>query len=212
MFFANPSPVEKMRLNQFLKVEPPLDRELVDLEDRMERFNEVIETEKAFAVTQDESEEIQVIADSVASLPDTNRIERALTALMAFHNRHAVEDEPEIAIEEVVDDGRLNIFTKVSLGEPVKTLVGQSSLDGFSLPLVNRSMVKDKIELIERLMGRSASQANPMTAEIIKDMMLATDYPPAVDGVLLPSEEVVAIANELCDYVTSLKTKAQAED
>jgi hypothetical protein len=28
----------------------------------------------------------------------------------------------------------------------------------------------------------------------------------------MPSEEVVAIANELCDYVVSLKTKAEEEE
>ncbi len=60
-------------------------------------------------------------------------------------------------------------------------------------------------------MGRSASQAGPMTNEIIKDMSLATEYPPPIETALLPSEEVVAIANELCDYVTSLKTKSQEE-
>ena len=51
-----------------------------------------------------------------------------------------------------------------------------------------------------------------MTSEIIKDMALATEYPPAIEDVFLPSEEVVAIANELCDYVTSLKVNAQEED
>ena len=94
----------------------------------------------------------------------------------------------------------------------VKTLVGASNQSKFGDPLINRMVAKDKIELLERLMGRPASQANPMTSEIIKDMTLSTDYPPAVEGTLLPGEEVIAIANELCDYVTSLKTKSQEAD
>ena len=93
---------------------------------------------------------------------------------------------------------------------PVKALVGKQ-FGSFSEPLINRNTAKDKIELLERLMGRSASQANPMTTEIIKDMTIATDYPPEVEGLLLPSEEIIAIANELSDYVTSLKTKASEE-
>lgn len=210
MFFANPQPPERMRLNQFLKVEPPLGRTLIDLEDRIHRFRDVLASDEEFTLPQDEGEEIQIISDSIASLPDTNPIERSLSALLAFHNRHGVSEKEEV-IEEEAEEGNLNIFSKVSLNEPVKVLVGADKFEKFSAPLISRSMAKDKIELLERLMGRSASQANPMTAEIIKDMSLATDYPPPVDGILLPSEEVVAIANELCDYVTSLKNKTQEE-
>lgn len=212
MFFANPPPVERMRINQFLKVEAPPGRLLIDLEDRLDRFGEILEKgEENFALAQDEGEEIQIISDSISSLPESNPIERALSALLAFHNRHATADKEEIAEEEPVE-GRLNIFSKVVLGDTVKALVGAAQFDKFSSPLVSKPIAKDKIELLERLMGRSASQAGPMTGEIIKDMALATDYPPPVEGVLLPSEEVVAIANELCDYVTSLKTKTQEED
>ncbi|RDI48609.1 TraM recognition domain-containing protein [Aquicella lusitana] len=211
MFFANPAPVERMRINQFLKVERPPGRVLIDLEERIERFDEVLATDEAvFTLPQDEGEEIQIISDSITSQPEANPIERALSALLAFHNRHAATEKVE-APEEEVGDGRLNIFAKVALPEPVKALVGAPQFDQFSSPLVNKGIAKDKIELLERLMGRPASQANPMTNEILKDMALATDYPPPIEGIFLPSEEVVAIANELCDYVTSLKTKTQEE-
>jgi hypothetical protein len=87
-----------------------------------------------------------------------------------------------------------------------------SAFDEFNAPLISRAVAKDKIELLERLMGRPASQANPMTNEILKDMATATDYPPPYESILLPSEEVVALANEVCDYVDSVKKKAQEED
>ncbi|MBA3662487.1 MAG: TraM recognition domain-containing protein [Gammaproteobacteria bacterium] len=209
MFFANPAPVERMRINQFLKVEPPLGRLLVDIEDRMDRFDEALaEGDALFAASQDEGEEIQIVSDTIASFPETNPIERSLSALLAFHNRHGEVPEEVEEVEEVTD-GRLNIFTKVALDDTVKALVGKQDFERFSAPLITKANTKDKIELLERLMGRTAAQASPMTTEIIKDMSIATDYPPLVEGLLLPSEEVVAIANELCDYVTSLKTKSQ---
>lgn len=211
MFFANPPPVQKMRLNQFLKVEAPLNRTLMDLEDRIGRFDEVLASDEIFALPADEGEEIQIISDSISSQPDVNPIERALSSLLAFHNRHAATEE-EMEEEEEPDEGKLNIFSKVSLDDTVRVLVGAAQFDQFSAPLVNKATARDKIELLERLMGRSASQASPMTSEIIKDMSLATEYPPPVEDALLPSEEVVAIANKLCDYVTSLKTKSQEED
>jgi intracellular multiplication protein IcmO len=215
MFFANPQPVAKLKLNQFLKVEPPPGRALIDLENRLAQFQETISHGEAIEAQPDEGEEIQIIADSLEAMQDSNPIERALSALMAFHNRSEVavaEEEAAMPVEEEVeDDGRLNIFSKVALGEPIKAMVGKSGFDSFSAPLIARKGAKDKIELLERLMGRSASQANPMAQEIIKDMTMATDYPPPVEGLLLPSEEVVAIANELCDYVESLKTKTQEQ-
>jgi hypothetical protein len=168
-------------------------------------------SEEVFSMPTDEGEEIQIITDAITSQPEMNPIERALGALLAFHNRHQAT-EGVSSVEEEIAEGSLNIFAKVALNDTVRTIVGKTQFDSFSAPLVNRGVAKDKIELLERLLGRAASQANPMTAEIIKDMSLATEYPPQVTGMLLPSEEIVAITKELCDYVASLKTKSQEEE
>ncbi len=211
MFYVDPPPPPKMRLNQFLKVEPPLDRVVADLEDRIEHLQQLNIEEKGFSLPSDEGEEIQIISDSIAAQPDANPIERALSALLAFHNRNEAVEGSAPVVEEQLDEGKLNIFAKVALDDTVKAIIGKIKIDAFSAPLINKNNAKDKIELLERLMGRSASQASPMTMEIIKDMSLATEYPPVVAGLLLPSEEVVAIAGDLCDYVSSLKTKSQEE-
>lgn len=213
MFYANPPMAEKMRINQFLKVEAPSSRMLIELEERSQRFGEMLAAGDEFNPPHDEGEEIQIISDSIASQEEANPIERSLAALLAFHNRHAGEEEEEheeFATEELLDDGKLNIFSKVALNDTVKARVGHV-FNEFSEPLLNKPIAKDKMELLERLMGRSASQANPMTSEIIKDITMSTDYPPPYEHVILPEEEVVAIANELCDYVNSLKSQ-QAED
>jgi intracellular multiplication protein IcmO len=212
MFYANPSPPIKMRLNHFLKVEVPPNRLFMDLEERSHQFENIMGEDEIFAKVTDEGEEIQIISDSLASQPEANPIERALTSLLAFHNRNALPEEEMLEIEpeeEFEGETKLNIFAKVSLDETVKAIVGAGQLGKFSEPLLSKHLAKDKIELLERLMGRSASQANPMTNEIIKDMALATEYPPPVEGIFLPSEEVIAIANEVCDYVTSLKKESQ---
>lgn len=212
MFFANPPPAEKMKINQFLKVEPPLNRLLMDLEERLNRINELVEAGAILQGVQEEGEDIQIIADSITAEDQANPIERALSALMAYHNRHAeAEIEEQEVYEDEEDDGRLNIFSKVRLGEFVNTLVGVREMEEFSKPLLTRHGIKDRVELMERLLGRSASQAGPMTGEIIKDMLLATDYPPGFEDVMLPEEEVVALANQLCDYVTSLKDNSHNE-
>jgi intracellular multiplication protein IcmO len=204
MFFANPPPVSRMRLNQFLKVEPPIGRVLLDLDSRLERFNEVMEAgESSFESQQDEVEEINLIANAMRENEDINPIERGVSALLAFHNRQAApveEEEPEI----VEDTGRLNIYSRVHLSEQIYRLVGAADFERFSSPLINKSFVKDKLELLERVLGRSGSQAHTITQEVIKDMQMATDYPPMYEGLMLDVEFVAAAAREMADYVASL--------
>lgn len=215
MFFANPPPAPKLRLNQFLKVEPPVGRVLMDLENRLAQLHEVLNTDSSLLVGQEEGEEIQVIANALSSATADNPIECALSALMAFHQQGeevvSEEEEPEAMEEELFEesDGRMDIFSRVNLDKQVKEMIGAANLEAFNAPIINKQAVKGKIELLERLMGRSVSQSNAMTQEILKDMKLATDYPPAVEGIVLSGEEVVAITKELCDYVNSLKTNSQ---
>lgn len=210
MFFANPPPVEKMRINHFLKVEKPVGRLLLDLEYRLEQFSQVMQSETAFFSNfQDESEDIIFLADKLREAQDANSIERGVTALLAFHNRNAeVEAEEGVPlIEETEISGHINIFSRVTLGEDVKKLVGPSAIDRFSLPLIIKSFVKDKVELLERVMGRPGTQSRNIANEIVKDMLIATDYPPMVEGVFLPVESVGAAAKEMADYVATLKTE-----
>lgn len=212
MFFANPKPVDKMRINQFLKVEPPLNRVLIDLDERLSLLHDMLSKgEITFPNVQDEGEEIQIIANHMQTTTEGNQIEKALGALMSYHNKNAI---PEIVEEETpveLDSDKMNIFSSVRLDGFVQKLVGVQQFDSFRQPLLNRAYLRDKVALIERLLGRGAAQALPMTGEIIKDMTSATDYPPNIEGLLLGDEEVVALANQVCDYVISLKDQSESE-
>lgn len=205
MFFANPKPVAHMRINQFLKVEPPPDRVLVDLEERLERFLQVVNSgDVTIDSTQEEAEEIELIANAMTENPEANPIERGVSALLAYHNRNNLI--PEEPIEEVAETGRLNIFNRVSLGDKIRSLIGYNDFDQFSQPLINKNFVKDKVEWVERVLGRTGSQANMITDEIVKDMLTATDYPPEVEGLLSSHAEVTQAAEQLAEYVGTLKT------
>jgi intracellular multiplication protein IcmO len=206
-FYANPPPVERMRINHFLKVESPIGRVLIDLEARVEQFSQVMSSgQEVFAAVLEDSEDIRVIADIMNNPEEPNPIERGVSALLAFHNRSAAEIEEEVVVEEEEEDtGRINIFKRVTLGNDVKNLVGVTDFVRFSAPLIEKSYVKDKIGLLERLLGRSGSQANNIANEIIKDMLMATEYPPEVHGIFLDIDVVVTAARELNDYVASLK-------
>ena len=208
MFYANPPSIERMRLNHFLKVEPPIERNLLDLESRLTQFNQVIDShEDVFEPSSDESEEVQVVAAAMNQDPMKNPIERGVEALLAFHNRHATDSEQEAQFEEEEpeDTSHVSIFSRPALGEDVLQRVGQSEFAQFSAPLVNKAIVKDKVEFLERILGRSGTQANSITGEIMRDMLSATDYPPDVEGYFLETDEVVSAAQQLAEYIASLK-------
>ncbi|MCE3238569.1 MAG: hypothetical protein K0R24_1550 [Gammaproteobacteria bacterium] len=213
MFFANPKPVERMRLNHFLKVEAPVGRVLMDFENRLEQFNILLENHnESFEQVSDESEDIQLIAKVMHEKTDVNLIERGVSALLAFHNRTSATGEENAIVEEVEDPTRINIFSKATLGEDVKSfLKGKGELERFSQPLINKHYIKDKIELLERVLGRSGSASNAMTGEVIKDMLLATDYPPYAQSVFLDIEELCEAAHELTDYIVSQKKEGESE-
>lgn len=207
LFFANPAPVERMRINQFLKVEAPVERTLIDLENRLEQFSQIVSTGHEIEPVYEDSEEIQIVAGVMNEDRETNPIERGVSALLAFHNRTSAPVEEEV-IEEVFDTSRINIFNRVSLDDDVISLVGAADIERFSAPLVNKNFVKDKVELLERVLGRSGSQASSITNEIIRDMLSATDYPPEVEGIFLSAEVVTEATQQLAEYITSLQQTA----
>jgi len=211
MFYANPTPAEKMRINQFLKVEPPLNRVLAELDVRIKTIEASAANDVIFADAQvEESEDIKFISEFMLSNKEQNAIERSLNALMAFQDRHA---EAAVAQEEAVAEeseaGRLNIFAQVTLDPMVAGIVGQAQYEDFARPIMSKPYVRDKLEYIERLLGRNSSAAATMITEIIKDLTTVTDYPPDVSTLLLPIEEVVARSHKLCDYVKSIAERNQ---
>jgi intracellular multiplication protein IcmO len=211
VLFANPPAVERMRINHFLKVEAPVTRVLIDFESRVEQFTQIMDgEEELFSGISDDSEDILVISNVMNDQQEPNPIERGVSALLAYHNRSAEAEAAEEAIspfeEEAEDNRYINIFSKVSLGENIQNLVGAANIARFSLPLLSKAFIKDKVELLERVLGRSGSQAGGITREIIKDMLASTTYPPAVEGIFLEMESVVAAGTELADYVGTLRS------
>lgn len=210
MFYANPVPAEKMRINQFLKVEPPLNRVLAELDTRITTLAGLQSVDNVFAdAPLEESADIQFIAQAMREQPEQNAIERALNALMSFQDRHAMPEDQAEALLEVEESGRLTIFSTVTLDAHIQALVGDAQLAEFSKPIMSRAYSRDKLEYIERLLGRSSAQSSAMIGEIIKDLAIVTDYPPDLSGVLLPVEEVVARTQNLCDYVKSIVERSQ---
>jgi len=219
LFFANPVPVERIRLNQFLKVEAPPSRTLIDLDTRLTRFEDILRTgETGFDFSTEESGDIAFVARTINESEEPSKIEKAVSALLALQNRTPAEggalaagvsEVPgmgEAAFEAI--PGRINIFQKIEVGPAVEKLVGAGSLESFKKPLLEHRIVKDRIELTERMLGKSGVQAGTVAREMVRDMQSATDYPPNVEGLFLPVSEVVAASSQLNAYLKTLEKKS----
>lgn len=179
MFYANPKPCRYLKLNQFMKVEVPADTELDAIEERMNKFSEILEAGDIFTDISAESEDINIIADLIRQNDEMDPIERGVTALLSFHSRGTEEEAIEdIAEEESTDE--LNIFTSMRGTEEMRSSIKSDNIEAFCEPLLARMPSRTYMSTIEKLSGRQDKYANNVSTEIVRDMQLATHYPPEI--------------------------------
>ena len=206
MFYANPKPVKAMRLNQFLKINGPLDRVLETFDQNVRTFEERIQNGGYFQELPPVNDDLEKLLGVINTNEELPSIEKAVSALLAYHERDAAPK-----LEEVVElpDEELNIFTPLRLNDYLRPLLKRSE-DKFKEPILNPATTQDQIGYLERIMGKSEGYATNVAAEVIKDMQSATHYPPLVE--ITPSTaELVNVINEVITNV-SLKKKETAKD
>jgi len=219
MFFANPLPVEKIRINQFLKVEAPISRLLIDLDTRLMRFEDLLKTgDITIQPPQEESDDITVVVHAMNEGQETTRIERAVSALLKLQSKRYPEETAtggaeSAAVsggaEEVQAEGRIDIFRKIAVDAAVAKRVGTADLEKFCAPLLKQAVLKEQVEVTERILGQTGAKAATVAREIVRDLQLATDYPPNVEGLFMPAAEIAAVTQSLSDYLKSLEKKPE---
>ncbi|MFT4058654.1 MAG: TraM recognition domain-containing protein [Legionella sp.] len=175
MFYANPKPVKQLKINQFLKVEPPPDDYLMKLQKQLTSFQGILDSGSLSIDKMVENEEITLISNLLHESTVQEPIERGVSALIAFHSHNEPEPVEELVEEEV--EGALTIFNplRVNSGEP-PILV--SDKVAFSEALLPINETRNQMMNIERLAGAKDKYAGTVANELIKDFQLATSYPP----------------------------------
>ena len=193
MFYANPKPVKKLKLNQFLKVEPPPDEYLMKLQRQLAGFKQVLESNNLGIDKEAPSEEIDLISKALRESTVIEPIERGVAALLAFHKHN----EPE-AVQDLVEEvqlGTLTIFTPLNYPVTAPQLLVKD-IERFSQPLLEINETRNQMMGIERLSGEKDKLAGNISNELIKDFQMATSYPPLERDYIAP--------NELTNMVQSL--------
>lgn len=206
MFYANPKPVKRLKINQFLKVEGPPDEFLAKLQRQLSDFQRLVEHGDLSINKQVETEEISLITQSLKEAAADNPIERGVAALLAYHKHNEPEPVEELVEEE--REGEITIFSPLTQSDNALPLFVRDKAS-FSEPLLSTSETRNALMSIERLSGEKDKYAGTVANEIIKDFQMATNYPPADRDITDPSE-LVAIIDELNESLSE-KLK-QSED
>ena len=197
MFYANPQPVKKLKVNQFLKVEPPPDSAISKLQKQLVKFQSILSSEHLGISNVEDNETIAMISKILQNSSIEDPIERNINLLMVFGK----EDTPDIPVETLIDDtvaGEITIFTPLVTKADSPKLWTSSTAD-FCLPLLDPSLTRNQIMAIERLMGENSGQALNISNELIKDFKTSTQYPPKDQAVSVDKDDLVVVIKSLCD-------------
>lgn len=175
MFYAAPKPVKRLKLNQFLKVEPPPDDYLAKLKKQLQSFQDILLSEQPSIRQLVDSETISLVSDALQESLVIEPVERAVSVLLAFH-KHSEPEQVEDVIEEQVS-GVLTIFAPLKQPKDSISILAKDTT-AFSESLLPIQETRDNIIGIERLTGQKANMAGKIANEVIKDFQSVTAYPP----------------------------------
>jgi intracellular multiplication protein IcmO len=181
MFYANPTPVARLKLNQFLKVEPPSDVYLSKLNKQIQTFQSVLSSKNLEMVIKEKNEEIESITSLLRESKIEDPIERSVGALLAFYKRNQPEEVDEL-LQEVVS-GTLTIFSELHY-PPTLPRIRVSDPEGFSKPLLLINETRNDLMMIEQYSGEKEKLSGTIANEIIKDLQASTAYPPEERSIL----------------------------
>ncbi|HAU1152137.1 TPA: TraM recognition domain-containing protein [Legionella pneumophila] len=204
MFYANPKPVKQLKINQFLKVEPPPDDYLVKLQKQLASFRSILESGDLSINKTVENEEITLISKALKESTIVEPIERGVAALIAFHGQNEPEPVEDIVEEEV--EGALTIFSKLRI-DPDAPPILVADKEAFSEPLLPINETRNQMITIERLAGAKDKYAGTVANELIKDFQIATSYPPEERDVI-DSQELTGIIRDLSAKISTEREKA----
>lgn len=194
MFYAAPKPVKKLKINQFLKVEPPADEYLEKLKKQLMGFHTIVNSDNPNIDLVIESETIGLVTKSLRESAISEPVERCVAVLLAFHRHNEPEQVADVIEEEV--RGVLTLFAPLREVASAPPILAKDKT-AFAQPLLSIQETRDRLIDIERLTGQKSTMAGKIANEIIKDFQSVTNYPPGErymeDGARL-AEQVNLIA------------------
>lgn len=176
MFYANPRPVSRLKVNQFLKVEPPSDAYLAKLQAQEKRFRAVIDEADFSIRLTTKDDEVPQLAKFMRNVAAKDPMERGVAALLAFHKQN--EPEEVDALFDETPEEKITIFSDLrKLPEGTPAIMAKDP-EAFSKALLPIQNVRDYLIHVGRYTGSKDKLAGAIANEVVKDLQMVTSYPP----------------------------------
>lgn len=206
MFYAAPKNVKKLKLNQFLKVEPPSDDYLNKLNAQINGFRKVLNSgDYDIRLNQSNNNELEIVEKLYHESTVVDPIEKGVSVLVAFH-RYNEPEKVEDIVEEV-EVGNLTIFSKLIYPESYPPILS-TNIEQFSEPLLNINVTRNDMMQIEHITGEKDKLAGNIANELIKDMQTATAYPP-IERDYIGAGQLTEIIHQLSQRIAQQRQLAQ---
>ena len=211
-FYANPKPAKYIRLNHFLKVEPPLDSDVTQLKESFTKFN---------ALLNDDFENVEIPADEefdefVATLHKYPTADNAMDVMSGVFNKVA-NASALVMVDRTLPtmtltEGKVNIYSALVPNDIMQQDVTLSDEDREKLlqPLLDRQGMCNAIEYINRILGFEPQAAMDKSIEILIDFQRSTTYPPKVKALPDPSVFVKNV-DILLDAIVANRDKVEED-
>jgi intracellular multiplication protein IcmO len=172
-FFANPAQAKKIRVNEFLKVEPPVKSDLLDIQSGVKDLMERI-TDPRYQ---------KELERNVSPLGE-------LKNLRQWFDGHQQKSGHEQAIAVLAEYTALSKKNNSSIGQELDRAPRHAGMDIFSedsqggddeddIPsFLDRDSVERQAAVVETLVGHRRQEAESRASDIIHDMRVATAYGP----------------------------------
>ncbi len=198
MFFANPQPVEHLRLGQFLKVEAPPFTLLQDLNNRLNKFGTIFKHPNISMPTIVPNEDIAILSNAFLESYGLRPAERGISALIAIleheiaaHKNLSTEYSPQAPKDS------MSIFTPIPVSATIAKMIGKMNIQTFSQPLLRYDTLLKSLQSIERLAGKSEEVSKTIGRDLINQLEQTTEFPGKIQPARFNKEHLLADINQI---------------
>jgi len=182
-FFANPKPVKRMQVNNYLCVDKPDQMTLIHDSNRIHRFTQVFQYPTFVMNPAPYNEDIAWLSQSISRHHMLKPFECSIAVVIdileqELQKQREVQAQIEKeSVQEFKDE--VNAFTPVYLPEVALSFIDEAEREAFKAPLLLKGRTREALMYIERLTGRTESEALEVADNLINDIIKVTHYPPA---------------------------------
>lgn len=198
MFYANPKDVPQLRVNKFLKVDSPPEKDLIEMRERLQRFESVFKRYNTNLPNIRINEDIALLANAFKESYGLRPHERGISGLISILE-HEVAAHRELAkafAPELPKDS-MSLFSQVPTSPTIEKMVGKDNINLFQEPLVRNDKTHKDLIHIERLAGSDESSATSTAKRLITEVEKLTEFPGNMQAPNNTKEQFLADLNRL---------------